>query len=371
MRRLYLFLFLGLSASLHAQTSVTATITDSDSQTWNNGTWTASLVSPSGPPQGCTTATTVSGTMSGSGVITGSLCDNSLVGPSGSTWRFTICPNASAACSQVSTAVTGATQNLSSVLSAGVTAPRFTASFGAHGYLDVEVLPAPPAGGTYYNVTTPAFRQWTGSAWATLGSGSSFITSLTTTGSSGAATVAAGVLNIPVYATGCIAIGTVGTVQAATGSGGLCQGTSITEPGGVGADITIGANTTINGTFVATGNSFVNAFTVLAGLSANTISVNGGPTLSTLQPALLTGTTGSIGGSLLAPGACVAGTATVTGATTSMTSAASPSADPDSTLSTGIAIYSFVSASNTVTVRVCALVSVTPAATTYNVRVIQ
>lgn len=345
MRRLCLFLFLGFSASLHAQTAITAQITDSDSQTWNNGTWTASLVSPSGPPQGCTTATTVSGTMSSSGVITGSLCDNSLVGPSGSTWRFTICPNASAACSQVSTAVTGATQNLSTVLSAGATAPRFTASFGAHGYLDAEVLPAPPAGGTYYNVTTPAFRQWTGSAWATVGGG----------GGTG----------------NCSAIGTVGTVQAATGSGGLCQGTSITEPGGVGADITIGANTTINGTFVATGSSFVNAFTVLAGLSTNTISVNGGPTLSTLQPALLTGTTGSIGGSLLAPGACVAGTATVTGATTSMTSAASPSADPDSTLSTGIAIYSFVSASNTVTVRVCALVSVTPAATTYNVRVIQ
>jgi hypothetical protein len=164
-------LFLLVSVGAFAQTAVTATITDSDSQTWNNGTWTASLVSPSGPPQGCTTATTVAGTMSGSGVITGSLCDNSLVGPSGSTWRFTICPNASANCSQVSTAVSGSTQNLSSVLSAGVTAPRFPATFGAHGYLDVEVSPTPQPGMTYYNVTTPAFRQWTGSAWASVGGG--------------------------------------------------------------------------------------------------------------------------------------------------------------------------------------------------------
>lgn len=164
-------LFISLGAS--GQTAITAQITDSDSQTWNAGTWTASLVSPSGPPQGCTTATTVSGTMSGSGVLTGSLCDNSLVGPSGSTWRFTICPHASANCSQVSTAVSGSTENLSSVLSAGVTAPRFAAAFGAFGYADVEVATIPPPGATYYNVTTPAFRQWNGSAWVTVGGGGS------------------------------------------------------------------------------------------------------------------------------------------------------------------------------------------------------
>lgn len=86
--------------------------------------------------------------------------------------------------------------------------------------------------------------------------------------------------------------------------------------------------------------------------------------------AILTGTTGSIGGSALAAGACAAGTATVTGATTAMAVSTSPSADPDSTLTTGVAMYAFVSASNTVTVRVCAIVAVTPTATTYNVRVI-
>lgn len=85
----------------------------------------------------------------------------------------------------------------------------------------------------------------------------------------------------------------------------------------------------------------------------------------------LSGTTASIGGSLLLAGACAAGTATVAGATTSMAATASPSSDPDSSLSTGAAIYAFVSSSNTVTVRICAIVSVTPASTTYNVRVIQ
>lgn len=87
--------------------------------------------------------------------------------------------------------------------------------------------------------------------------------------------------------------------------------------------------------------------------------------------AVLSGTTGSIGGGALAPGACTAGTASVTGARSTMVAAASPSADPDSTLSTGVAFYAFVSANDVVTVRLCAIVAVTPAAATYNVRVLQ
>lgn len=96
-------------------------------------------------------------------------------------------------------------------------------------------------------------------------------------------------------------------------------------------------------------------------------SLNGGSE-KPLVP--LSGTTSAIGGSALLAGQCAAGTATVTGATGSMTAMASPSSDPDSVLSTGIAIYSFVSSSNTVTVRVCAIVAVTPASVTYNIRVI-
>lgn len=87
--------------------------------------------------------------------------------------------------------------------------------------------------------------------------------------------------------------------------------------------------------------------------------------------AVLSGTTAAIGGSALLAGACAAGTVTVTGAASSMVATASPSADPDSTLATGVAIYAFVSAANTVAVRVCAIVAVTPAAVTYNVRVLQ
>jgi hypothetical protein len=88
---------------------------------------------------------------------------------------------------------------------------------------------------------------------------------------------------------------------------------------------------------------------------------------SELKP-VLTGTTGSIGGGALTAGTCATGTATVTGATTSMAITATPAATP------GAGFYEsppYVSSSNTVTVSICAAVAGTPTATTYNVRVLQ
>ena len=82
---------------------------------------------------------------------------------------------------------------------------------------------------------------------------------------------------------------------------------------------------------------------------------------------VLTGTSGSIGGSALSAGACASGTVSVSGATTAMAVSVSPAADPGS----GFAWMAFVSSSGTVTVRVCAIAAGTPASTTYNVRVIQ
>jgi len=83
--------------------------------------------------------------------------------------------------------------------------------------------------------------------------------------------------------------------------------------------------------------------------------------------ALLSGTTASIGGSALSAGQCTSGTVTISGALTSMAVVVSPVADP------GVGVsppYGFVSATNTVTVRVCAMVAVTPAAVGYNVRLL-
>jgi hypothetical protein len=83
----------------------------------------------------------------------------------------------------------------------------------------------------------------------------------------------------------------------------------------------------------------------------------------------LSGTTGSIGGSALGVGACTTGTASISGATTSMAAWASPVADPG----TGFTWNAFVSAAGTATVRLCNVsgASATPTAEAYNVRVIQ
>ena len=87
------------------------------------------------------------------------------------------------------------------------------------------------------------------------------------------------------------------------------------------------------------------------------------------QPApILKGTTGTIGGSSVGAGSCTTGTATVTGVTTSMVVDADPTTFPG----TAFVWSAYVSAANTVTVRVCVVsgIAATPTATTYNIRAI-
>jgi hypothetical protein len=87
------------------------------------------------------------------------------------------------------------------------------------------------------------------------------------------------------------------------------------------------------------------------------------------QSTQFTGTASAIGGSSLTAGQCASGTVTITGATTSMSVAVSPATDPG----TGFTWEGFISAANTVTVRVCNVTggALTPASSAYNVRVIQ
>ena len=115
-----------------------------------------------------------SGSMSSSGVITGTFYDTvNHITPNGSVYLFTLCPNASAPCvSNIGASPTGSSINLSTTLSANLAGPRFAAT-GAnkYGYLDAEINPTPVSGGVYYNVTTGFQRIWSGSAWSNNGSG--------------------------------------------------------------------------------------------------------------------------------------------------------------------------------------------------------
>lgn len=77
----------------------------------------------------------------------------------------------------------------------------------------------------------------------------------------------------------------------------------------------------------------------------------------------LLGTSGSIGGGLLAAGGCTSGATTITGATSTMEVVATPSIYPGD----GIFWHGYVSSADTVTVKVCAAVLATPTASTYNI----
>lgn len=77
------------------------------------------------------------------------------------------------------------------------------------------------------------------------------------------------------------------------------------------------------------------------------------------------GTSGSLGGGALIAGACASTTVSITGAATSMVATTGPNTYPGD----GATWSAQVTSSNTVTVRVCATVALTPTASTYNVRV--
>jgi hypothetical protein len=183
MRKLLtLFALFCLALPAFAGTSaVTATITDSDSQTWNNGTFTVTFVPLVGTSasiynvNGASFTQQFSGTMNGSGVLSVTLTDLSTITPTGGQWKFTLCPLASFGCSSGNTsAVVGATPNLSAQLSAFTVAPRFSASPISYGYADVELISPTQPGASYWNVTSTSLRFWNGSAWVSSSSALSY-----------------------------------------------------------------------------------------------------------------------------------------------------------------------------------------------------
>jgi len=89
---------------------------------------------------------------------------------------------------------------------------------------------------------------------------------------------------------------------------------------------------------------------------------------NTAANARLTGTTGSIGGSLLSIGGAASGTATVSGAVAGQPCDAQAS-DGTNVVALGVTLGCTVTASNTVTVTETAIVALTPPSKTFNVRV--
>ncbi len=122
------------------------------------------------------------------------------------------------------------------------------------------------------------------------------------------------------------------------------------------ADISISGNLSVAKTL------YVKAIEV-AGAGAG--SFNSAKSTSSPSPTGMAGVTTAIGGTLLQPGQCSSGSARLSGATSSMVATASPVSDPGD----GFIWQAFVSAANTVIVKVCAIGRGMPKAVAYNVRV--
>jgi hypothetical protein len=147
-------------------TSVTFQVIDGDSQTWNNGTWTATLYSPPGVPQGNYVilggSTPVpnqqqSGTLDASGNGSLTVTPNTSIAPSGTQWQFTFTPQATPANTyQQSYAISGASQVLSvapPAIRVSVASPQTRAT----AYTDLEVTGA-SVGSLYYNLISTNYR---------------------------------------------------------------------------------------------------------------------------------------------------------------------------------------------------------------------
>lgn len=182
MKKLALLLLLIFPYNLYSQvTAVSGNVVDSDGTTWANGRWQVSFVpNPNYPNINSYNINGVQlnsstynsylaqqGNLDGSGGLNVNLLDNSLIAPTGTTWKFTITPNASVpATTYPNLSVNGPNFFISSFLSTNATPIRFPAAgYGSYGYADSEISILPLQGAFYWNVTAQAQRVWTGSAW--------------------------------------------------------------------------------------------------------------------------------------------------------------------------------------------------------------
>ena len=182
-----------LNASAQSTTVSTTGVIDTDGFTWSNGTYTINFVPSQANPNpnsyiwtGGALTQSFTGSLNGSGVFSVSIPSNSSISPTNSQWSFQICPNAKSGCFQVTTAVTGATLDVTALLNAAAKGPRFPYSSPAFGYGPIEISSLVLPGSVFYNTTSNACQIYGNSAWnscATGGSGTGTVTGVGTVGS--------------------------------------------------------------------------------------------------------------------------------------------------------------------------------------------
>jgi hypothetical protein len=184
-----LILFSAMACSINAQsTTVSATVVDGSGQVWNNGTITVTfLPNPQYPSANyningtsisSSWKTGISYVLDSSGSVTISgVPTSTAITPSGSSWSYTVCPNATFNCSVINIPTIGATQNISSTLTAALSLISLSGTPLPKAYADSEIKTVQTQGSTYYNTgtTTPGPRFWDGSNWNAVLNGASIL----------------------------------------------------------------------------------------------------------------------------------------------------------------------------------------------------
>lgn len=183
MKKLFILLVVMFSfSSLKAQTtSVSMTVVDPSTQVWANGFITYTFSPAPGYPgpyqwQGANLPsiylTPQTATLNGSGVTTISIPDNNTITPANSSWAFVVCSNTSFQCASIKIPVSGASEDISSIINAALVAINLPATTFPRAYTTTEITLNPQQGGLFYNATLQCLEFWNGTVWGCLAQGS-------------------------------------------------------------------------------------------------------------------------------------------------------------------------------------------------------
>lgn len=290
-----------LPVTIQGQTStVSATVHDPAGQLYANGTCTIMFVPTpgrngpfTGNGQTFGAGTTVPCTLDGTGTFSSTVVRNDFINPAGSSWTFTVCPNASSGCTSTTTQIQAASVSLSTVINAAITTniQIFANSTNAHAYSDSEVVPIAGVGSSYFNVVDNNLHYFNGVSWVIIQSSSltpTFTSVIVTAGETVGGTLQANTLTLTnplstanggtgvnstatfptsgVVETG---TGTTNTVSKFTNGAAGVQGNSTITDDGTTVTIPISVLGTTNSVRWVDGTKFVTCNAALADLGVN------------------------------------------------------------------------------------------------------
>lgn len=158
-----------ICSSLARATTVTGTLVDPSSQPLINSTVTAEFV-PLPGTTGSPVIPPVTFTTDSNGGFTTTLTDNRTINPSGSTYKFTICPNATVNCFIApGIVITGATQDISTALNSQISNLSVNAQTlipKAYNDTQVPTTGLGNVGAIYWNTLARTLKLWDGSVWS-------------------------------------------------------------------------------------------------------------------------------------------------------------------------------------------------------------